>query len=243
MSRDIKIELDLGDGLKTSNDKLGVDFTENAYLRLDIDPNNPGHNGIHVSNLNGADGAGGKSKYDDWTLIAGTGIKIPKVWSDQEPDFLNINRSVITCIFSMGLYRPSNRQAASDIVYTSEVKNVRAICNEIDAPSRYCAGTYYRPIVGDIIQLVENPSLRYDSGNSSYPGRQFWCESLRREGLDKDNARQKTRVMFIITEINYGASQAWVDSMSLKCIYSDNVSSYAVGQTYSGSADFTSPYV
>lgn len=243
MSKNIKINLDLGNGLKTENNKLCVDFEPNSYIRLDTDPDIPGHNGLHVSNLNGEDGAGGKSTCDNWTLVPGNGVKIPKVWSDQITNFLDVNRDVITCIFSMGLYRISNRRTSSP-QYTSNVKDVRAMCNEIDAPSRYCSGTYYRPWIGDIIQLVEYPSLRYDTGKGDYSGQNFWCESLRREGLDKDNNRQKTRVMFVITGIEYGGSDgAWINSLSLQCIYSKDVGTYVVGNTYTGSYDFSAPYV
>ena len=242
MSEKIVIGLDLDNGLHVdSEDKVGVYYEQNGNMHLETDPDpTDGKNGIYVENLNGADGPGGASRYDGWSMKPGTGWNINNN-SQTIPDFIDINRDVVNLIFTFGLYKATMRHPTT-IAYGSSVKDVRSICNEIVAPVYFSPSSYtsYRPNVGELIQLVKNPLFRtvpYGSGTIA-------CENGNRTGNDS----METAVMFVIMEIHYmsdlqpGGNEYWVHDMSLCCIYS-TVPDFTVGQTYSGTQLFDSSHI
>lgn len=237
MSKEITIGLNLGDGLHTTeDDKLEVYYEPNGNMHLETS-DNVDEIGVYVNDLNGADGAGGGSQYDNWTIKSGEGWRTNDS-SQTISNFIDVNREVVNLIFTFGLYKVATRHP-STISYGSSVKDVRGICNEIVAPVWYSPSSYtsYRPNPGELIQLVKNPLFRtvpYGSGTIA-------CES----GNRASNDSMETAVMFVIMDIHYmsdiqqGGNQYWVHDMTLQCIYS-TVSDYVVGQTYSGTQLFDS---
>jgi hypothetical protein len=241
MSKEIQIQLNLGDGLLTrpDNDKLAVLYEPNGNMLLDP-VTTPGTGGMFVNDLNGANGSGG-THYDGYTVKPGRGTNINNP-SDTISDFVDIDRSVVNMIFTLGLYRPASRNP-SNITYSSTVKDVKSICNEIVAPVWYSPQSYtsYKPKAGELIQLVTNPTFRtVPSGGVTKA-----VESIDRVA---NNNAQVTQAMFVITEIHYmsdiqqGGNQYWVHDMKLCCIYS-GVADYTVGTTYSGTQGFDSNYI
>lgn len=239
----VKIQLDLGDGLHTSQDKVGVYNEPNGNMYVET---NSGEEGVYVEDLNGADGTGGSSTYDGWSTLPGTG------WSISTPgqttnDFIDMNRLAISLIFSFGWQRPQMRHSTS-IAYSSTVKDVTSICNEIDAPIYYNGQnkTAYRPQVGELIQLITNPVPWVVPVSTSVSASgTIAVESLNRMNTDSDATAQEVKAMFVIKSITYnsdtqqGGNEFWVNAMTLICIYS-NITNFTVGQEYSGSPDFTS---
>lgn len=234
MSENVEIKLDLGDGLHTTQEnKLAVYYDgTNGNIVLDNSAN-PGENGLYVKDLNGADGTDGGSTHDNHTLIAGTAWKTND-HSDRLSPFPEINRSVVQMIFTFGLYYRSMRHP-STISYSSTVKSVEHICNEINAPCvfNYSSYTSYRPAIGEMIQLVDGPNFR----TVPWGGSTIACENGNR---NNDN-NMTTRVIFVILAIRYksdvgSGSDYIVHDMNLKCIYS-TVPDYVVGNNYYGAAN------
>lgn len=233
MSKSIKINLDLGDGLGVNQDtkKVGVKYEDNGNIVVD-NSETPSENGIYVNDLNGADGTGGGSQVDGYTVYGGTAIKVSNPSETLTP-FPDIDRNICQLIFTLGLFWRLRRNATS-IDYTTTTKNVDAMCNEINAPCYYnrYALTSFKPAVGDMIQLVENPNFRTVTYGSS---------TIAVENFDRNNlSNMKTRVMFVIKGIRYmkdvdpSLSDYMVNDMTLKCIYSDDVERYTVGEDYPG---------
>ena len=243
MGKNVTINLDLGDGLHTTpspENKLAVYYEPNGNMYLETS-DDAGENGIFVKNLNGADGANSGSRYDGWSTVSGTGWNMNnnKVTTN---NFIDMNREVVNLIFTFGLYKPSMRHPTY-IDYSSEVKDVKSICNEIVAPINYSATSYtsYKPAAGELIQLVTNPTFRHINYSG---GTTIATESLNRV----IGANQEVKVMFVITKIQYlsdiqqGGSQYWVHNMSLCCIYS-TVPDFVVGTTYTGTQGFDTNHV
>lgn len=238
MSEKIVIGLDLDNGLHVdSEDKVGVYYEQNGNMHLETDPDpTDGKNGIYVENLNGADGSGGASRYDGWTMKPGTGWNLNDS-SQTISNFIDMDRDVVNLIFTFGLYKVTTRHPTS-ISYSSAVKDVRAICNEIVAPVYYSPSSYtsFKPGAGELIQLVKNPTFRtvpYTGGTGST----IAVESGNRIGNDN----LETAVMFVIMDITYSPNNIyWVTSMNLCCIYS-TVPDFVVGQSYSGTQLFQPP--
>ena len=116
MSERIKIGLNLGDGLHTSDKKLGVHYVENGRMNI-VESDNPGENGLFVGDLNGKDGTGGGSQYDGYTMKAGTGWSISNA-SQTISNFIDMDRNVVNLIFTFGLYKPTTRHPTT-ITYSS----------------------------------------------------------------------------------------------------------------------------
>lgn len=238
MSRNIQINLDLGNGLHTreDNDKLAVLY---EHGNIHLEPDAGGEGGLYVNDLDGADGSGG-TVADGYTLKQSTGTNMSNP-SSITTNFVDVDRSVVNMIFTFGLYRPSSRN--NTITYSSTVKDVRSICNEIVAPLWYSPQSYtsYKPYAGELIQLVTNPTIRTVTSNGS---------TIAVETLDRviGNTAQEVKVMFVITAINYmsdiqqGGNQYWVHDMTLKCIYS-SIPDFTVGTSYSGTQLFDSSYI
>ncbi len=233
MSKSIKIGLDLGDGLTidSSSNKAVVDYVNNGNIILDTG-SDPNENGIYVQDLNGADGTGGGSTYDGYTMFGGTGQNMSNS-RDRITPFPDVDRSICQLIFTLGLYLRSRRNATS-INYSSTVKSVDAMCNEINAPAWYNPAvlTSFRPNPGEMLQLVDHPNFRIVAYNGS---------TIAVENGDRNNDNiMTTKVIFVILDIKYmsdveqGGSDYIVHDMKLKCIYSDNVSEYIVGNEYTG---------
>lgn len=237
MGENIKINLDLGDGLHTTPDpenKLAVYYEPNGNMYLDDD-------GIVVKDLNGGDGVDGGSQYDGWSIVPGTGWNVNdnKVTID---NFIDMDRDVVNLIFTIGLYKPSMRHPTS-IAYSSDVKDVQSMCNEIVAPINYSATSYtsYKPSAGELIQLVTNPTFRFINFTGG--------TTIAVESIDRVNGNdQEVKAMFVITKIQFmsdiqqGGSQYWVHDMSLCCIYS-TVPDFVVGTTYTGTQGFDTNHV
>lgn len=242
--RQIGIQLDLSDGLSTNpaNNTVGVDYVENGNIHIETTQN---ISGLFVEDLNGADGSGGGSTYDSWTTISGKGWDVtnnPRTTNN----FLDIDRSTVSLIFSFGWLRPETRNQTSIIYNSTTVKDVVSICNEIDAPMYYYGQNQsaYQPRQGDLIQLVTNPIpwiVPYPTQTTST----IAVESLNRMNTDSDATCQEVKTMFVIKQIVYrsdtqqGGNEFWVDSLTLICIYS-NIPNFIVGQEYTGTYDFTS---
>lgn len=236
MSTIIQVNLDLGDGLHTTEteNKVAVHYEPNGNMHLETS-DVPGETGIYVNDLNGEDGSGGGSRHDGWSTVRGTGWKT----SDNTqtiPDFIDMNRDVVNLIFTFGLYRPSMRHPTT-ITYSSTPKDVQSMCNEIVAPVNWNNRSYtsYRPNAGELIQLVTNPTFRLIPWNGS---------TIATESLNRViGANQEVKVMFVITEIHYdsdirqGGNEYWVHDMSVCCIYS-TVPDFVVGTTYTGTQGF-----
>lgn len=233
-----KIDLNLDDGLHTTDqDKLAVYYEPNGLIVLDTDEDNPGLNGIYVNNLNGADGQPGGSEEDNHTVVTGKGFSLYDPDAPSINNFINTNRNVVCCMFTLGVNTPI-RRTGSTLEFSSNVKTITNIINEIDAPMNVNAGSFYRPIAGDMIQLVSNPSLTRLKGNDNV---YRYYENLRREG-QSSLGRQETKVIFIVTSVTYRQpGDVYIDAMSLKCIYS-NISSYHVDQDISGTPYFSDLY-
>jgi hypothetical protein len=230
MSKSIKINLDLGDGIDVdqSTNKVGVSYENNGNITTESD-------GLFVDDLNGEDGSGGGSVVDGYTIYNGTAVKVSNPSATLTP-FPDIDRGVCQMIFTLGLFWRSRRNP-STIDYSTTTKDVDAMCNEINAPCYYnrYALTSFKPAVGELIQLVENPTFR----TIAYNGSTIAVENFDRNSLSS----MKTRVMFVIKAIRYmkdvdpSLSDYMVNDMTLKCIYSDNVERYVVGNDYTGSYD------
>lgn len=237
MSKRVKIGLNLGEGLYTKDNKLGVHYVENGRMNI-VESDNPGENGLFVEDLNGKDGAGGGSQYDGYTMKSGTGWSISNA-SQTISNFIDMDRDVVNLIFTFGLYKPTTRHPTT-ITYSTSPKDVQSICNEIVAPVQYNATSYtsYRPNAGELIQLVTNPLFRTVPWN----GGTIATESLNRYN---SSVTQEVKAMFVITEIHYmsdiqqGGNQYWVHDMKLQCIYSA-ISDFVVGTVYSGTQGFDS---
>lgn len=232
MSEQITIKLDLGSGLHTNlQDEMSVSYTDNGHIHIE---DNLGEEGLYVDNLNGEDGVGGVSVPDGWTTVDGTGYNISD--PSQTTQFIDMNRDVVNLIFTFGLYKATTRNP-SNITYGTNVKDVRSICNEIDAPIWFSPSSYtsYKPMEGELIQLVKNPLFRtVPVGNSTVA-----CENGNRLGNDS----METAVMFVITEINYQPGNIyWVTDMTLCCIFS-TVPDFVVGQSYTGTQLFDSGHI
>lgn len=229
MSESVNIYLDLGDGLYTDgNDKLDLGYVDNGNMYLET---NTGEEGIYVNDLNGADGPGGTSTYDGYTTISGIGRNISN--PSEEIPFIDIDRDVVNLIFTFGFYKVQSRQQAS-ITYSTSAKSIGDLCNEINAPCVYnvTAKTSYRPIAGEIIQLVDHPSFR----TVAVSGGTIAVES----GNRHDDNTMVTKAMFVITSIRYKSDVGLgndyiVHDMNVQCIYSDS-SAFTVGQSYYGAA-------
>lgn len=234
-----KIDLNLDDGLHiTDQDKLAVYYEPNGLIVLDTDDDNPTLNGIYVNDLNGADGQPGGSEEDNHTVVEGIGRDLYDPNAPAIDNFINTNRNVVCCMFTLGLYVPTKRTRDDTMEYSSNVKTITNIVNEIDAPMEVNAGSFYRPIEGDMIQLVSNPSLSRSLGNDNV---YRYYENLRREGLTS-LGRQETKVIFVVTSATYRQpDNVYLEEMSLKCIYS-NISSYHVDQNITGTHDYTNLY-
>ena len=227
MSKSIKINLDLGNGIDVdqSTNKVGVSYENNGNITTESD-------GLFVDDLNGEDGSGGGSVVDGYTLYNGTAVRVSNPSETLTP-FPDIDRGVCQMIFTLGLFWRSRRNA-STIDYSTTTKNVDAMCNEINAPCYYnrYALTSFKPAVGELIQLVENPTFR----TVAYNGSTIAVENFDRNSLSS----MKTRVMFVIKAIRYmkdvdpSLSDYMVNDMTLKCIYSDDVERYVVGTDYMG---------
>lgn len=240
MSEVVRINLDLGDGLHTNaQDKLDVYYEPNGNMHLETSET-PGETGIYVNDLNGADGTGGASTPDGWTTKSGTGWDITSP-STTTPDFVDMNRNVVNLIFTFGLHKAQVRNATT-ITYSSDVKDVRSICNEIVAPVYFDPSSYtsFHPEVGEIIQLVENPIFRVVPRNGST----IACENGNRIANDL----METAAMFVVTAIRYmsdiqqGGNAYWVYDMTITCIFS-SVPEYVVGQSYTGSQLFDANHI
>lgn len=239
MSERIKIGLNLGDGLHTSDKKVGVHYVENGEMHIE-ESDNLEENGLFVEDLNGADGTG-SSRPDGHTMKSGTGWNISNT-SQTISDFIDMDRDVVNLIFTFGLYKPTTRNPTT-ITYSTSPKDVQSICNEIVAPVQYNATSYtsYQPFAGELIQLVTNPLFRTIPWN----GGTIATESLNRYN---SSATQEVKAMFVITEIHYmsdiqqGGNQYWVHDMKLQCIYSA-ISDFVVGTVYSGTQGFDSDHI
>ena len=242
MPEKIVIGLDLDNGLHIDNeDKVGVYYEQNGNIHIEtyLDPKD-GKNGIYIENLNGADGSGGASRYDGWTMKPGTGWKISDT-SQTINDFIDMDRDVVNLIFTFGLYRATMRHPTT-ITYGSTVKDVQSVCNEIVAPVYWNNRSYtsYRPNAGELIQFVTNPTFRTVPWNGST----IACETLNRVTTQV----QEVKAMFVIMEIHYdsdihqGGNEYWVNDMKLCCIYS-SVPDFVVGTTYSGTQNFDADHV
>lgn len=242
MSDTVKIGLNLGDGLYTNNNKVGVHFVENGNIHIETS-DNVGENGVYVEDLNGADGTGGGSQYDGWSVKPGTGWQIENNTSTIK-DFIDMDRDVVNLIFTIGLYKPTMRHPTS-ITYSTTPKDVQSVCNEIVAPLQYNATSYtsYRPNAGELVQFVTNPLFRTIPWNGS---------TIATESINRYNANssgiQEVKVMFVITEIHYmsdiqqGGNRYWIHDMKLQCIYS-GIPDFVVGTVYSGTQGFDSNHI
>lgn len=227
----MEIRIDNGNGLHTrpADDKLAVYYEPNGNMHLETAE---GVEGIFVEDLNGQDGVGG-SRVDGHTTVVGNAKNLTN--GTIIHDFVDVNRDVVNHIFTLGLYRPLRRDP-TQVVYTSTVKDVIAMCNEIVAPIYYNGQqlTSYHPIEGELIQLVTNPVFRIFQNSST--GINMTSENMNRV----TNNNQETKAMFVITDIVYGDEKTppknayWVYSMKLMCIYS-SIPEYVVGTLYEGS--------
>lgn len=239
MSERIKIGLNLGDGLHTSDKKVGVHYVENGEMHIE-ESDNLEENGLFVEDLNGADGTG-SSRPDGHTMKSGTGWNISNT-SQTISNFIDMDRDVVNLIFTFGLYKPTTRNSTT-ITYSTSPKDVQSICNEIVAPVQYNATSYtsYQPYAGELIQLVTNPLFRTVPWN----GGTIATESLNRYN---SSVTQEVKAMFVITEIHYmsdiqqGGNQYWVHDMKLQCIYSA-IPDFVVGTVYSGTQGFDSNHI
>lgn len=227
-----EIRIDNGNGLHTrpADDKLAVYYEPNGNMHLETAE---GVEGIFVENLDGNDGPGG-SRVDGHTTVVGTASNIDN--GTVINNFVDVNREVVNHIFTLGLYRPLRRDP-TQVVYTSIVKDVQDMCNEIVAPIYYNSQqrTSYHPVEGELIQLVTNPVFRVFTRAST--GVNMTAENMNRV----TNNNQETKVMFVITDIVYGdertppRSSYWVYSMKLMCIWkADDITDYVVGTLYEG---------
>lgn len=247
MANSIKIELNTGNGLYLRQDKmlgdykLAVLYDPDHQDLIHREPDGSDIGAMWVGNLKGEKGDSGGSSYDGYTVTGGKGYNISN--DETIEKFLDINRAVVNLIFTIGLYKPLSRSATS-VSYTSTVKSVSDMCNEIDAPLYYGGlkgRTSYKPAVGELIQLVTNPTFRITTNAS---GVQTATESINRVFNTSDPDKpQEVKAMFVITSITYprdidpNASNYWVSKMTLQCIYSE-VPEYVVGNSYSGTDTF-----
>lgn len=226
----VKLKLNVADGLGFEDNKLKVNIG-NDNLRT-VTTGNDNEKGLFVDDLSNGAGLSG-SFPDNWTLVTGPGTNIDTS-SVHTNSFIDINRDVSNLIFTFGLYKVGSR-GATQIAYTSTVKTVQDICNEIVYPLWFNASnwTSYRPNAGELLQLVTGATAR--SVLYGYNGDHIACEDGNRQG---DN-NQTTKVLFCITAIQYMSdvqpqgNAYWVKSMDLVCLYSE-VPEYVVGQTYHG---------
>lgn len=250
MSKSITIGLDLGNGLYImNNDKVAVYYEPNGNMHLerDDDPTD-GKNGMYVSNLKGPKGSNGDSRYDGYTTKPGPGwggVLDPNLGSAYTTDFIDVDRSIVNMIFTIGLYKPIKRNATNITYSSTEVKDVTSICNEIVAPIYFSpvnGYTSYKPYVGELLQLITNPIFRITNTDTGT----IATESINR--IAATSPAQEVKVMFVITKIVYNSdlnpngSQYWVNSMELQCIYS-SIPNYIVGNIYSGSQKFDQSHI
>lgn len=223
-----KVKLNVGEGLGFDQDNnLSVRFT-GTNIRI-VTTGGEGSQGLYIDQLTGTNG----SVSDNWSTIPGEGTN-RSTPSTKINNFIDINRDVTNLIFTFGLYVPGSRGATS-IAYTSTVKSVQDICNEIVYPLWFNASnwTSYRPNAGELIQLVIGPTAR--SVKNGYGGAYIAVEDGNRSG---DN-NQTTKVLLCITDIQYMSdvepqgNRYWVKSMDVVCLYSE-VPEYVVGQAYHG---------
>lgn len=234
MADKYELSLDIGDGLKLDNGKLSV------KANMDLHTIKFNSDGVFVESLKGKDGVGGHSIPDGWTT------KTSKGWSINDnsiiDDFIDMDRDVVNLIFTFGPYMVQMRHPETITYNTAKVKDVRAICNEINAPKYYKAAnkTCYHPQLGEMIQLVTNPRFRHAAYDGNVEGT-IAVENMNR--LNDDHDAQVVQAMFVITDINYqsdidpGGDVYWVHDMTLICIYSD-LPDFVVGSTYSGDSGF-----
>ena len=225
-----KLNLKVGDGLGfTPDNKLTVKFAGDN-IRI-VTNESSGSVGLYVDRLNGSSG----TTPDGWTTVTGTGSRIKNTVTPAViNNFIDINRDVVNLIFTYGLYVAGNRNATT-IAYTSTVKRVVDIMNEMNFPLLKNGQNVssFRPNATELIQLVINPTFRQVL-NSPDVGGNIATEDGTRAG----NSSMTTKVLFMIKEILYKSdvepygNHYWVHSMVLTCLYSE-VPEYVVGQEYS----------
>ena len=221
-----QLKLNVGDGLGfDQNNKLSVRYAGNN-IQI-IDTGTDGQKGLHVDDLTGKSG----SSSDNWSTETGPGTYPGHSRID---DFVDINRDVTGLIFTFGLFKAGSR-SETQIAYTSTVKTMSDVCNEIDFPlsAKGSNWTSFQPFNGELIQLVTSPTFRsVDWTQSPY---KIATEDGKRIG----NNSQETKVILMITNILYDSdinpqgNEFWVKSIEATCIYSTRPE-YVVGQSYSG---------
>lgn len=222
------LKLNVGDGLGFDQDgNICVKYAgENIRV---VNEGTAGQLGLYVDDLTGVNG----SVSDNWSTIPGRGINRTNPYTTTN-NFVDINRDVSNMIFTYGLYIAGNRNDTT-ITYTSTVKSVENIRLEMNFPIDQNGQnkTSFRPITGELIQLVDGPTFRtvYDRN-----GGRIATEDGTRSG----NNNQTTKVLFIIKDIRYlsedvpPGSDYWVKAMTLTCLYS-SVPEYVVGTEYATS--------
>lgn len=221
-----RLTLNVGDGLGfDQNNKLTVKYAGNN-IRI-IDEGSEGQKGLYVDDLTGKNG----STTDNWSTKSG-----PGTWSGHPKvdDFVDINRDVTNLIFTFGLFKAGGR-SETQITYTTTVKSMTDVCNEIDFPlwAKGSNWTSFQPFNGELIQLVDGPTFRTVAYTASPYS--IAVEDGKRIG----NNTQETKVILLITNILYDSdinpqgNKFWVKSIDAMCIYSTRPE-YVVGTSYSG---------
>lgn len=226
----VKVNLNLGDGLELdSNNKITVKYdVDSTNIRL-FTSGTENEKGLYIDPLT----ANGGSVPDNWSMIPGQGT-LKSDTSVKINNFIDMNREVVNLIFTFGLYTAGGRNATT-IAYTSTVKTVQDICNEIDIPLVFHPSnwTSFRPNKGELIQLVIGATARSVNYLNTVDKRAV------EDGNRIGNDVQTTKVMLLITNIQYKSdiepqgNAYWVTSMDVVCLYSE-VPEYVVGQTYHG---------
>ena len=147
------LKLNVGDGLGfNQNGQICVKFTGDN-IRVVTDGTG-GQQGLYVDQLKGVPG----SISDEWSTVTGPGMRTcyPNI-----NNFVDINREVTNLIFTYGLYVAGSRND-QNISYTSQVKTVTDIVNEMNFPLAQNGQnvTSFRPNAGEMLQLVDGPTFR-----------------------------------------------------------------------------------
>lgn len=204
----MKINLNIGKGLKFSDNKLTLNIENNRYVEKRND-------GLYISNLNGSDGQSGKSTEDNYTIIKNSGGNI------------QTNPNVVEYIFSMCAYKVIESTRGSIDTYsvdTSTVKTTQEIINEIncciDNDGGTTTSTAYILKTGNLFQLRDTATC------GKWPK---WSKAM-----DDLNRRPESKclALFYIKNATYSTTSAYyLRNLKLVCLYS-SLSQFVKGQEY-----------
>lgn len=201
-----------GNGMKIdANNKLSINF-DDTNIHVDS-------NGLYVDDLNVIDG----TTCDGYSVY---------VTNPSDTSKIDVNRDVVTFIYSYGVYAPYAR-GNSGIVYRDgeeqrdkQIKTASDIVNEMNKPLLHNANARWHPNKGELLQLITNPAYAPCKPND------YYVET----GGRSNTSTQETQALFYISDISYDPNKYqgyYITELKLMCIYT-GINTFEKGEEYTG---------